>query len=286
MTDSTDTPASLRAISAPGALTETSPPLADAAPELAYVPIAALRFDDRYQRPLGPGNWAAIRKIAGAFTWAHFSPLLVAPLPGGLYAVVDGQHRAHAAALRRIEAVPAMIVPMDLAQQARAFQWVNGQVVKVSPLQVYRAALTSGEGWARRIEGAVSAAGCRMMTTNYSTNHKKPGMVFCIGLIRRLCDQGHAEGLTQALRALRSYDTKGRVALYSDYVLTPWLTAAARHPARAKADLVQILRDNDPFRVIEGAQRLREKGEGITPTTAFSRLIDRAVLGMRAGGRT
>ena len=40
----------------------------------------------------------------------------------GLFVVVGGQHRAHAGALRRIPAVPAMIVPMDLIEQASAFQ--------------------------------------------------------------------------------------------------------------------------------------------------------------------
>lgn len=282
MTDQPTAAPALRAVAAPGALTETLPPHAGQLPELAFIPVEALRFDERYQRPLGPGNWASIRKIAGAFSWSRFTPLLVAPVPDtGLFVVVDGQHRAHAAALRRIPAVPAMIVPMDLIEQASAFQWVNGQVVRVHPLQVYRAALTAGEGWARRIDRAVAEAGCRMMTTNYSTNQKKPGMVFCIGLIRQLCDQGHAEGVTAALAALRQYDQTGRVALYSDYVLSPWLKAAARHPGRARVDLVAILRANDPFRVIEGAQRLRDAGEKITATAAFAALINKAVLAAR-----
>lgn len=85
-------------------------PLAEQpAPQLLWLRIEDLVVDSRYQRPLNTGNWAAIRRIAKDFRWSRFSPVLVAPVEGGRYAVIDGQHRAHAAALCGIESIPAMV---------------------------------------------------------------------------------------------------------------------------------------------------------------------------------
>ena len=134
------------------------------APMLEWLPIRKLVVDDRYQRPLTGTSWAAIRKIAGAFHWSRFAPVLVAPVEGGLYAIIDGQHRTHAAALCGFTSVPAMAVHMTAREQASAFTWVNGQVLRINQHQVYRAALAAGEDWALRCRDAVEAAGCRLMT--------------------------------------------------------------------------------------------------------------------------
>ena len=75
-------------------------PVDQAAPMLAWIKIADLAIDDDYQRPLNPGNWLAIRKIAEAFRWGRFGPVLVSPIEAGRFAVIDGQHCCHAAALR------------------------------------------------------------------------------------------------------------------------------------------------------------------------------------------
>jgi hypothetical protein len=65
---------------------------------LQWLALDRLVIDDAYQRPLLPGTWKSIEKIAANFQWSRFSPVLVAPIAGGLFAVIDGQHRVHAAA--------------------------------------------------------------------------------------------------------------------------------------------------------------------------------------------
>ena len=92
-----------------------------AAPILQWIDIADLVVDDTYQRDLGRGNWKAIRRIAVAFKWSRFSPVFVSPVEGGRYAVIDGQHRAHAAAICGFPQVPCQIVPMTLEEQAASF---------------------------------------------------------------------------------------------------------------------------------------------------------------------
>lgn len=226
------------------------------APMLDWVPIAKIVIDDEYQRELKPNNWAAIKRIAADFHWSRFSPVLLAPIEGGLYACIDGQHRTHAAAICGFDRVPAMITTVPRSEQARAFVHVNGSQIRVSGHQVYRAALAAREPWAVACRDAVEHAGCKLMTNNATlAKDKKPGEVFCIALIRKLVEAGKAEAVTAGLRALRIYEPE-KVALYADYVLTPWLTAVASDPQFVHADLIAVLRKRSPYNCIEAAERI------------------------------
>jgi hypothetical protein len=229
------------------------------APSLHWIKIADLVIDDAYQRPLGPNNWAAIRKIAADFQWGKFAPVLCAPVPGGGFAVIDGQHRVHAAAICGFDAVPAMAVMIPVADQAAAFTGVNGAVIRLTPLQMYRAALAGHVDWAVQVDACVAAAGCRMMTANWSQANRQAGWVFAVGLIRRAVERGHAAGVTAALSALRAYDVRGRVALWGDYVLAPWVLAVTSDARFAGADLAAVLALRDPFKVVDAAAKVEGK---------------------------
>lgn len=246
------------------------------APMLDWVPISKIVMDDDYQRELKPNNWAAIKRIAANFHWSRFAPVLLAPIEGGLYSCIDGQHRAHAAAICGFERVPAMITTVSKAEQARAFVHVNGSQIRVSGHQVYRAALAAHEPWAVACCEAVEAAGCKLMFYNMSTKEKKPGQVFCIGLIRKLIEADKGAAVTAGLQAVRTYDRTRNVALYADYLLQPWLTAVAADVAFLTADLVAVLNKRPPYTVIDAADRLA-KAEGqplaLMRRQAFERMI-------------
>lgn len=247
------------------------------APMLDWLPIEKLVVDDRYQRPLGPQNWTAIRKIAASFRWSRFTPVLVAPVEDGLFAIIDGQHRVHAAALCGFKTVPAMAVHMTRAEQATSFAWVNGQVTRISALQIYRAALAAGEEWAVRANAAVEAAGCRLMTSNASTKNKKARQVFTIGPVRAAVAAGRDDAVTAVLDGLRRYDKADRVALWSDYIIRPLLAGMLADRSFRTVDVADVLEGNDPFRVIEVAQRLGQK-----PPDAFVALFRRHLKGRAA----
>ena len=232
-------------------------PASQPAPQLMWIEVADLVIDDRYQRPLADGNRAAIRRIAAEFRWSRFSPVLVAPVEGGKYALIDGQHRAHAAALCGFERIPAMVALVAPEEQALAFIEINTRQIRVSMQLVYRAALTAGEDWAVACRDAVSASGCQLMTSNRSTKDKKPGQVYCIGLIRRLVDAGKAQAVTNGLAAVLEYDPTS-TANFSDTLLMPWLNAVAESTCDAP-ELVSVLRARKPWLVIEAADRLAEQ---------------------------
>jgi hypothetical protein len=224
------------------------------APILQWLAIDRLVIDDAYQRPLGKGNWTAIEKIAANFQWSRFSPLLVAPVTGGLFAVIDGQHRVHAAAICGLAEVPVMVVQVGIEEQSRAFAWVNSQQVRVSVFHIFKAAFSAGDDWAVRADAAVAGGGCRLMRFNASSSAKQAGEVYAIGLIRSLIGAGHDRAITAALAALRALPSLDRPACYSDFILRPWITAVAASDCPPHDVLVRALERRNPFKVIEAAQ--------------------------------
>lgn len=233
-------------------------PVSQSAPQLMWVEIAQLVIDDRYQRPLNRSNLGAIQRIAKEFRWARFSPVLIAPIEGGRYALIDGQHRAHAAALCGYERIPAMVTLVAPEEQAQAFIEINTRQIRIRSNTIYRAALAAGEDWAIQCRAAVADAGCRLMTRNASTKDKKPGQVFCIDLIRTLVEGGRKTAVTNGLKAMIAFDPDA-VANFSDIMLRPWLGAVSENHRSSVEALVEVLQARRPWLVIEAADRLAEQ---------------------------
>jgi hypothetical protein len=236
------------------------PPLVDGPspglhPHLRWVPLDRLVIDDSYQRPLLDQNWKRIRAIATGFSWSRFSPLVVAALSGDRFAVVDGQHRAHAALLCGLAQVPAMVLAIEPEAQAEAFVGINTVTLRVTRQAMFKAALASGEAWAVEVDRVVRDAGCRMATYAAASKDKRPGVLYSDHLIRKLCGLGHGSRVTAALAAMRTYDTTGRVPLWGDYILRPWLSAFAAPHIEAhlvtRDRLLAVLERRDPFKVLE-----------------------------------
>ncbi len=262
----------------------TVAPTPGPAPMLQWLAVDRLVIDDDYQRPLGRWNWLAIEKIASHFHWSRFSPVLVAPVAGGLFAVIDGQHRVHAAALCGMVEVPAMVVQVDLAAQATAFALVNSQTIKVTGFHIYKAALAAGEDWAVRSHAAVTGAGCVLMTYNSSSALKKPGEVYCLALIRKLVEAGQDRAITAGLAAIRAVPGLDRPVVYSDFMLRPWLTAVAEAHCPPVPVLTRALTAQSPFKVIERATATMGAGHNkatLARTAMLRQIMD---AGLHAGG--
>jgi hypothetical protein len=235
-------------------------------PVLQWAEIADLIIDDRYQRPLGNRNRSAIQAIANAFDWMQFSPVLLAPADGGKFAIIDGQHRVHAAALCGITRVPAQIVMASAAQQAKAFAGVNGTVVAITPHNVYRAALLANEPWAIRCKEVVDGAGCALSEAKPTSSARRPRVLYQIGTIRRMCGPlGQAEALAKVLSAIVSYDSNGRIPLYSDYLIRPCVEAIHGYDDLMQMDLAAFFAHKDPFLILDQADRgRREQGKSMS----------------------
>ena len=95
-------------------------------PTLQWIAIADLVVDPTYQRPIEGNARTCITQIASAFQWACFTPIVVASLDDGRFAIIDGQRRTTAAALAGFDSVPCQIVEADHRQQAIAHKLING----------------------------------------------------------------------------------------------------------------------------------------------------------------
>lgn len=227
-------------------------------PMLQWIDIAVMVIDDQYQRPINHGGQRTIKAIAANFRWSCFTPVLLAPIEGGLFAVIDGQHRVHAAMLCGIKSVPAMVVPIAASEQAKAFIQVNTARTGVSQFSLLKAGLTAGEDWAIRADKAVKDAGCNLMRFAPNVKYKRPGDVLCVGLVREMVTKGNDRAVTVALTALRALETGGNsdVLLYMDAILNPLIRAVADHPNIDVPTLIALLRRKRPAHILDAAERL------------------------------
>lgn len=154
-----------------------------AAPMLQWVKICDLVVDDRYQRPIYGAGRTNVRRIAAEFRWSKFAPLVVAPVEGGRFAIIDGQHRATAAALLQIESVPAQVIIADLVEQAAAFKSINGQVTRMHRLALHAAAIAAGDPDAAELASVAEAAGVTLLRYPVQTDKQAPGETMALGAI-------------------------------------------------------------------------------------------------------
>jgi hypothetical protein len=223
------------------------------APMLEWIKIERLMVDDSYQRDLKKKNWDAIRRIAARFRWSRFSPVFVAPIEGGLYAVIDGQHRTHAAAMCGIEAVPCQIVQMTHSEQAESFAAVNGMVTKVTSANLFKAALTGGEEWAVEARRVVEAAGCELMAGGSAGKAKSPGQIFGPSTVKKLIAERGPDRIGTALKILKMTEGFGDTPEAWDMsVLAPMVRALSSvHEALADPHAPKIIAQFDYWQAIE-----------------------------------
>lgn len=160
---------------------------------------------------------------------AGFAPVIVSPVLGGLYAIIDGQHRATAAALCGIELVPCNVVLADRREQALAFEAINSQVTRVTRQQIYKARLASGDAEALRIAAAVKAAGVRILPDNSPSSRNKPHETMALASIARALAQHGDEVLVCALRGI-VLAAGAESGLLTGLTITAASTVLADHP--------------------------------------------------------
>jgi hypothetical protein len=132
-------------------------------PRLEWIPIRDLVIDPEYQREITDVGRRNVRQIASEFNWSMFAPVVVAPAGSSRFAIVDGQHRATAAALCGVDRVPCAIIEGERAAQAAAFKAINGNVTKLSSMQLYHAAVAAGDERSCVIARVCSAAGVTVL---------------------------------------------------------------------------------------------------------------------------
>jgi ParB-like nuclease domain len=167
------------------------------APQLRWLETKDLVVDPTYQREIGKRGAANIRQIAENFDWSKFAPVIVAPIEGGQWAVVDGQHRTTAAMLRGVEKVPCQVVQADRVQQAAAYAAVNGNITKTTPQQLYHAKLAARHPDCVELDQVCASAGVEVVRRNLVMKRVRVGQTQAVGALSRcLRDYGSATLIT------------------------------------------------------------------------------------------
>lgn len=222
------------------------------APQLQWIKIADLVVDETYQRSMSLAGRRNVRAIAEGFRWAAFSPVIVSPVVGGQFAIVDGQHRTTAAALCGFESVPCQVVIASANEQAVAFRRINGNTTKIHPMHMFHAAVASGDPEAVAAMDVAKEAGVTILRSPTKISELKPGQTCSFGAIVSGVKTHGRETVLLSLRALRGPGNDVRGLL-----VAPIIKAAGNvfaeclriRPAAAVLeafDKVKVIKELDP----------------------------------------
>lgn len=187
-------------------------------PVLQFCSPNELRIDPSYQRDVGSGaSQTLIRRLAQHWNWDLCQPLVVArrrDLTERLF-VIDGQHRLEAARLRGdIPQLPCVVVEYaSSADEAASFVNLNQQRRPLSAIDLFKAAVASGDKEATEISEAMAEAGLSLAP---HCNHVawKPGMTFNIPGIQAAWRRSGGKVTRRALTAL-AQGFEGQVLRYA-----------------------------------------------------------------------
>jgi len=189
----------LRAIETKGYAKLKAPANFGKVPKLEWIPIASLVVDQQYQREITNVGRKNVRRIAENFNWSMFTTVMVAPIGGGRYAIVDGQHRTTAAALCGIENVPCEVIEALRGEQAAAFRAVNANTTRPHTIQLFHASVAAGEPAALTVVEVCRRAGVRIAR---SLGQLRDYETFCVGAIGKGIQRHGGTVVTLALRAI------------------------------------------------------------------------------------
>lgn len=175
---------------------------------LTHIPLDQLVIDESYQRSITPQGRSNIIRIVESFDWRMFSPLIVAPVEDGRWAIIDGQHRATAALMHgAIRSVPCMVIEASRAEAAACFAAINGAVTAMQKGQMWHARVAASEHFACEVAEICRRAGVTILKHKASTESWRVGDTLAVGTIETTHKKFGAAVLEASLAAItRSRD--------------------------------------------------------------------------------
>jgi hypothetical protein len=168
----------------------------------ARTEIHKLVVDVTYQREIGRRGASNVNQIAENFDWSKFAPVIVAPVEGGQFANVDGQHRTTAAMLRGQEKVPCQVVQADRAKQAAAYAAVSGNITKTTAQQLCHAKLAAKDAYALALAEVCAAADVEILRKNLIRSDIKKGQTHAVTALGRCLTLYGRDTLITALQCI------------------------------------------------------------------------------------
>lgn len=238
-------------------------------PDLAWVPVEACYVDGNYQRPIRGG---LIKRILSGFSWAKFGALVLARQDDGRFAVVEGQHRWHAAKLAGLPEVPAVVLPQSgMEFEAAAFIGINRDRQAVTAVEQYWAGLTAGDAGARRVADVLARAGCDVVPEPGSA---KPGLTSAVGAVTRSCDRYGEAATKTALVIIRAAWPTDAHALRGTLITALARLARANAGAEFQDGMIAALRGQSFAQLTAHAEGFRKLSGGSAETALCKALVE------------
>lgn len=170
---------------------------------LEFISKDLLVVDDAYQRAVDRSGRANIRKMIEQFHCGCFAPLFVAPRPGGLFAVMDGQHHGIAAMMHpAVDTVPCYVLNCTAAEEAHVFATVNHVRTRVTPQHLFHARCAAGDVSALTARRAADAAGVEILRYPVAAKLMQPRQTLAAGTIEACVTRYGEAATTAALTAI------------------------------------------------------------------------------------
>jgi hypothetical protein len=191
-------------------------------PTMKWVAPTDLMVDATYQRDLSERSIRLIRRTIENFNWNRLKPPIVVQTGPASLHIVDGQHSAIIAATLGIPQIPVYIVKADtLDERARAFVGHNSDRVAVSPFDIFRALLASGDPEAVVVDNVCKRAGVRIRVISPSSAIAE-GDTAAVGLVRALVKRRgtvHARKVLECLVKAKRAPLTGAEILAADRII-------------------------------------------------------------------
>jgi hypothetical protein len=171
-------------------------------PALQWLPVEDLVIDPSYKRSRSASARRNIERIARSFSWSCFGTVVVAPSEHGKFVIIDGQHRAAAAALAGFEQVPCQIVSATRDEQATADRAINGSTAVSSRMAVHAAGLVTSDPWSVRLAEVCDRAEVELLRYPVPVGRQTAGQTMAVGAISRCLKRHGEETLITALQCI------------------------------------------------------------------------------------
>jgi hypothetical protein len=172
------------------------------APTLRWISIADLCIDRHYQEPITGLRRGDVQRIAKTFSWSCFTPVVVAPLEAGKFAIIDGQRRTTAAALLGLQSVPCQIVAADRERQALAFRTINRGIGSPSRMARHAAAVAASDAHAVGLADICVRAGVELLRYPVPLDRQAAGQTMAVGALTQCLRRYGQNTLITALQCV------------------------------------------------------------------------------------
>jgi ParB-like nuclease domain len=242
------------------------------APFLEWIEIEKLVVDDTYQREIGRRGTMNVHQISENFDWSKFAPVIVAPVEGGQFAIVDGQHQTTAAILRSQKKVPCQVVQADRAKQAAAYAAVNGNITKTTAQQLYHAKVAAGDKDALRLAEVCAAAGVEIVRRSLVQSQIKVGQTQAVGALSRCLTLYGRDTLITSLQCI-TQTADGNAGFVRSTIVEALCEVLNEAPAWRDAGEI-LLRTMDKFKFGDVWDQIAAGRDQIFPSTAKKTMAD------------